>query len=575
MKSAAVSSILQVYCSNYPMNTSDPYNPDNLTSTGNQPLSNENLLEPGTFLKDRYIVGSPLGIGGFGIVYVGTDIRNNKTVAIKALKHYIDDYAGAAKRFEREIELCSQITSAHTIKIFDHGNTPDNTLYYVMEYLEGYTLEEFLLHHKRISFTDFKRIYLQILDALNEAHRKGIVHRDLKPANIWLTERTPGTTDFYVKVLDFGIAKLLDTGNEKLTQTGTWMGSPAYMSPEQLRGIDVTPASDIFALGLIAIEMTTGYQAFEADSPLDIVMNIMSPEPVFIDDWLIDTPIGQIISKCVQKDPAKRYPNAGALQNALSAISEDELQKSYVSAKMKRRTTSRRSSAMRTLVKPNNKRPVLPFVIGIVTTLAVVAVIFLLVHFFTKEHVPADSYKVVHIPTASEPTPADDYELLQQRKSTFEKESFPLIIKTATSQTEIALAMAEVKSMYDVYSDILEDEFEFKVSRLITMRNMDSLDYPEPFSVFDSEADYLKKKLEHLEGLRNHLKNNDEFLTEVNELAVEMKVFLSKKQEKKPIKPARTKNKSKQKVSDNTSIMLPKKKAGEGKPKDTDFDIPF
>ena len=296
-------------------------------------------------LKDRYRIDSVLGSGGFGVVYAATDtLESDRTVAVKTLKHNLNDYNSAAKRFEREIELCRQIESPHAVKIFDAGVADDETLFYVMEYLEGYTLEDLIARHEKLSFYDVKNIYLQALDAIGEAHRKGIVHRDLKPSNLWLTEKTPDSRDYDVKVLDFGIAKSINSsGGEKLTQTGSWMGSPSYMSPEHLKGIDVSPASDVFALGLIAIEMLTGYQAVEGDSPMDVAMIIISDEPVYVDEWIAESQIGAIISKCVQKDPRERYQNANSLANALRALDDEVLRNEYVAAKMKRRTMPRRA----------------------------------------------------------------------------------------------------------------------------------------------------------------------------------------------------------------------------------------
>ncbi len=349
-------------------------------------------FEPGTMLKDRYKIDSVIGIGGFGVVYAAADTADNdKVVAIKTLKHNLSDYEQAAKRFEREIELCSQIESEHAVKITDSGAEGD-ILFYVMEYLEGYTLEDLIARHEKLSFYDLKFIYLQVLDALSEAHRKGIVHRDLKPANIWLTEKTVDSKDFDVKVLDFGIAKTINAGGEKLTQTGAWMGSPAYMSPEQLKGVDVSPASDIFALGLIAIEMLTGYQAVEGDSSMDIAMSIASDEPIYVDEWILESQIGAIVSKCVQKDPMARYANASSMAIALRALDDEELRNEYVAAKLKRRTLPRRAAittmSSSIMAPPENKEKQLQTVIILAIVLCLVLLgIFLFVKFYVDKTV--------------------------------------------------------------------------------------------------------------------------------------------------------------------------------------------
>ena len=288
---------------------------------------------PGDVLADRYVIECVIGIGGFGEVYKAADAMNdNLIVAVKTLKYEVCSDERIVKRFEREIELCRQIGSKHAVKILDSGRANDKTLFYVMEFLVGCTLEDLIARHEVLTFYDVKHILLQVPDALDEAHSKGIVHRDLKPANIWLTEKSPGTKDYYVKVLDFGIAKSLKGDNEKLTQTGAWMGSPAYMSPEQLKGTGVLPASDVFSLGLIAIEMLSGKQAVVGDSPMDIAIQIFSKTPIRMDSWIAKSQIGTIIARCLQKNPQKRYANAHDMQQALSALDDRAIRDAYAAA---------------------------------------------------------------------------------------------------------------------------------------------------------------------------------------------------------------------------------------------------
>lgn len=333
---------------------------DDLPKQTFEQTSSRDKLPAGFILKERYKIDGILGSGGFGIVYAATDILNNeRRVAIKTLRNAIDDYDVAAKRFQREIELCASINSEHVVKILDHGSTTgpshgnDEMLYYVMERLEGKTLDEYLERREKFTFFDVQQIMLQVLDVLSIAHRKGIVHRDMKPSNINLLETPPDTHQFYVKVLDFGIAKIIeDDGQreEKLTRTGNWLGSPAYMSPEQLKGYDITPASDIFSIGLIMSEMLTGYCAIDGDSPMDIAMNILSSEPVEIEDWIADSPIGNIIKKCTQKLPSMRYPDASDLKNDLLALDENTLKNEYASAKLRKRS---RPSTTQTVPSPD------------------------------------------------------------------------------------------------------------------------------------------------------------------------------------------------------------------------------
>lgn len=312
---------------------------------------------PGTLLKERYEIVKSIGKGGFGIVYEAMDKQEgNRKVAIKTLKHNIDDYEMAQKRFEREIEFCKQIQSPHVVKIFDSGVADDDTLFYVMEFLEGRGLDERLAMRETFSFVDAKNLLLQVLDALSEAHRRGIVHRDIKPANIWLMPPPPDDPQkIFAKVLDFGIAKAISddsVNQEKLTQTGTWMGSPAYMSPEQLRGGQISQSSDVFALGLVAIEMLTGYQTAEGESPMDVAMSIISPTEIFIEDWVLSSSLGNIFARCVKKDPTERYANAGEMQAALAELDDQQLINEFNAVKI--RGLNRRGRSMITqTVQPN------------------------------------------------------------------------------------------------------------------------------------------------------------------------------------------------------------------------------
>lgn len=318
-------------------------------------------LQPGHVINDRYEIVQSVGSGGYGVVYEAIDHElNNRRVAIKTLRHNLENYEQAEKRFQREVELCSCIENEHAVKIFDSGKADDDTLYYVMEFLEGFSLEDFIDRRDKFTFCEVKHVMMQVLEALAEAHAKGIIHRDLKPSNIWMTEKEPESRDFYVKVIDFGIAKLLDPskGAEKLTQAGAWTGSPAYMSPEHLKGLDLTPASDIFSIGLILLEMLNGYQAVEGDSPMDVAMTIMSPEEFYIEEWLEGTKLGAIVTKCLRKMPAERYQTAQELLEAFRGLDDGDLKNEFFAAKM-RRKNMRRKGMTTTAASPAPSQAVL------------------------------------------------------------------------------------------------------------------------------------------------------------------------------------------------------------------------
>ncbi|MBQ1266346.1 MAG: protein kinase [Proteobacteria bacterium] len=308
----------------------------------------------GEVIADRYKIVKILGVGGFGIVYECEDSQQNKHIALKTLKHNIPDYTRAAKRFEREIALSQELQSEHTVKVFDAGVAENDTLYFAMELLTGETLEAFIERRERFTFLETKKLVLQILDSLREAHQKGVVHRDLKPSNISLEPRvetsgddTYTSHDFHVRVLDFGIAKIIDTETgeenaEKLTKTGAWIGSPAYMCPELLKGGEVTPAADIYAVGLIMYEMLVAHQAIYGSSAIEIAVQQMSADPIPIDDWIMESSFGSIITRCVEKDRDMRYQNASSLYDSIAALDDDVLKKEYTSAKLKSFASTKR-----------------------------------------------------------------------------------------------------------------------------------------------------------------------------------------------------------------------------------------
>ena len=190
-------------------------------------------LPMGYIVKRRYRIESVIGSGGFGVVYRAIDTEEmNRVVAVKTLRHKIEDYNAAVMRFKREIAICEKLDNPHIVRVFDHGTTADDdpqqgvdadTLYYVMEFIEGKTLDDYIERRQKFSFFDVKSLMLQVLDGLAVAHRDSIVHRDLKPANICLKPQSADSNDFIVKLLDFGIARAIegdDSTAQKVTQTG-------------------------------------------------------------------------------------------------------------------------------------------------------------------------------------------------------------------------------------------------------------------------------------------------------------------------------------------------------------------
>ncbi|HYL97566.1 MAG TPA: serine/threonine-protein kinase, partial [Blastocatellia bacterium] len=215
----------------------------------------------GRVIAGRYQVGALIARGGMGAVYRAVHTKMNRTCALKVLVQTVPDPDSVA-RFNREAQMASRIDSPHAVTIYDFGEAEDGLLYLAMEFIEGEPLTTTIARERTLALPRVARITSQIAEALSAAHRLGIIHRDLKPDNIMITRK--GGDQDYVKVLDFGIAKVVAEGNpnETLTQTGIVLGTPPYMSPEQLTGEHLDPRSDVYSLALIVYQMICGKLPF-------------------------------------------------------------------------------------------------------------------------------------------------------------------------------------------------------------------------------------------------------------------------------------------------------------------------
>lgn len=270
-----------------------------------------------------YRVEAVLGAGGMGAVVAATRESDGHRVAIKTmLRQHTTDRA-MLSRFEREGKAAKRLTSEHAVKVFDVGTADDGTPFIVMELLEGAPLNE-VARGGQLPIEEAVGYVVQVCDALAEAHRLGIIHRDIKPGNLFLANRP--TESPIIKVVDFGISKTvqLEQGGEgdstSLTSTGAALGSPLYMSPEQLRnskGIDAR--SDIWALGLVLHRLIAGRAAFEADSIGQHLLMIMSEPPTPLRVHRPDTPpaVEAAVLRCLERDPDKRFRSVGQLAQAL------------------------------------------------------------------------------------------------------------------------------------------------------------------------------------------------------------------------------------------------------------------
>jgi serine/threonine protein kinase len=269
----------------------------------------------------RYEVLEVLGVGGFAVVYRARDTRLGGEVALKVLEPDKSASPDFVTRFQQEINLVRQLRHHNTIKIWDAGLTEQRCLYMASELVDGEELSALITREAPLPVARVKRLVGQVLKSLAEAHKGSIVHRDLKPSNIMVAQ-LDGEPD-YVKVVDFGIAKALTPDLSMIkTQTGMVMCTPSYASPEVLRNQNIGPPSDLYALGLIMIELLTGQQAVQGQSQVDIIVRQIDPAPVDLPPWLAEAPIGRLIARAVAKSVDERYPDALSMLRDLEALSE-------------------------------------------------------------------------------------------------------------------------------------------------------------------------------------------------------------------------------------------------------------
>jgi serine/threonine protein kinase len=284
-------------------------------------VTNHGGVAIGAVLAGRYRVDRVLGQGGMGIVVQAMHLQLHQPVALKFLLPEVLGNQQIVQRFLREAQAAVRLKSEHVARVIDVGSLESGAPYMVLEYLEGADLSN--ISRAQLTVGGIVDLVLQACEALAEAHSLGIVHRDIKPANFFITRRADGAP--LLKVLDFGISKTPTTDGQ-LTATQTVMGTPAYMSPEQMRSSrDVDLRSDIWSLGVVLYELLQGAPPFGGDTFSSLVLKVVN-DPLPKLTVRLPGDLEAIVYRCLEKDPARRFQNTAELAHAIARYAQSETQ---------------------------------------------------------------------------------------------------------------------------------------------------------------------------------------------------------------------------------------------------------
>ncbi len=277
-------------------------------------------IREGEVLGGKYRLEKEIGRGAMGTVWSAVHLTLGQRVAIKLISAEHAQSPEARQRFSTEAKAAARLRSRYVVQVYDDGETPAGTPYIVLEYLDGETLEQRLERERDVPLNDAVRITRHIARALSRAHAQGIVHRDLKPGNVFLTRSEDDEFGWLAKVLDFGIAKLVEHGVASTTKTGTLLGTPLFMSPEQVRGASsVDSRSDLYSLGMVFYNMMTGEFAFNGDSFADVLVAICTqplPDLRASAPW-IPASVAEWFQRACAREARERFQSADEMVEAL------------------------------------------------------------------------------------------------------------------------------------------------------------------------------------------------------------------------------------------------------------------
>lgn len=285
----------------------------------------------GTTVADRYLIKDQIGVGGMGTVYLAVHQTIRKRCALKVLHPQLVDTEEIFRRFRQEAKAASKIGHENIVDVSDFGTLPSGAPYFVMEYLEGHDLRRVLEREGPMPWRRAFELGLQIADALQAAHDAGIAHRDVKPENFFLTRR--GDQEDFVKVLDFGVAKLFGDDQSVVTRTGMWVGTPEYMSPEQAEGVELDHRVDVYGVGILLYQLICGKVPFSGPDEFDVLNQHVTkppPRPVQMRPGLTISPRAEaVLFKALEKDREHRHADmaafARAMRKALDAPDDAEV----------------------------------------------------------------------------------------------------------------------------------------------------------------------------------------------------------------------------------------------------------
>ncbi len=278
---------------------------------------------PGDILLGKYRVEDVIGIGGMGRVVRATHLYLHQPVAIKILLPVLAESTPTVERFLREAQSTVKLRNEHIARVMDVGTMPDGVPFMVMEFLDGFDLNQILRHHGPQLAQPVVDLVLQACEGISEAHALGIIHRDIKPSNFFITRRADGSN--LLKILDFGISKT-PAGVSELTGTQTVVGTPTYMAPEQMRTARSTdPRSDIWSMGVVMYQMLVGRPPFEAETYAELVLKVGTEPPTPMFGVQLPAGLDAIVMRCLEKDPNNRIQNVGDLARMLAPYASDPL----------------------------------------------------------------------------------------------------------------------------------------------------------------------------------------------------------------------------------------------------------